>query len=227
MIRAMAKLSALRVTPGPTLKLAAVDRPRVSTVNLLERKGALYASAAVGLIAVSSIAVALFAHDPPKVNMSFYAAAAQVIPILILAQVVRLWSVRDYYVGARARLIEIQVEVAERLEEAESKVEPDSDTRRAIDVVNEELPDVIEAAKGTQRRAEHGLQVLVGMFIGSLVISLAGTGASLVALAQGHDTPVIIFLTIAALGWLGLGLIYAELINFTSTNDRRRRPRQG
>lgn len=192
-------------------------------MNLLGWRTAAYAAFALGLSGVAILVST--GGSSASAHQSFYGAAAQILPILLLAHIVRLASIRNLiFAGREQRRDHVRAgqQLANRVATLRADVrrakDADPDLIQDLDQVYQELTTDLESlnrdAEKTDRADRKFAEIIAGNLFVTLIVVPAGLAATLVDLATGSDSAVIYTATILALSWAGLGLLLFEIVVF-------------
>jgi hypothetical protein len=182
----------------------------------------------LGISGAAVFAAVLFATDRGAIaQQDFYAAAAQILPILLLAHIVRLASIRSLIFAGRERRRE-HIRSGQQLADRATALRADAQKVKGVnagiaqdfDRIDQELTKNLETlnqdAEETDRSDGKLVEIIAGNLFVTLIIGLAGGAATLVDLAGKSDSPVIFVATIIGLVWTGLGLLLFEVLVFTA-----------
>jgi hypothetical protein len=177
-----------------------------------------YAGMVLGVSTLTVIASALFPADALHASQSFYEAAVQVIPVLLLAVALRISSTRNITLASDRRLDVLWDQLAQRVADesgALPKEDGDSDLERRLGALELSLRERPRFPRDSTTRL---VEALSGALIATLILGIAGIGTSLIALAQTSDSPPLFAATVLSVAWVGVGLIYLEAIYFWLSN---------
>lgn len=197
-------------------------------MRLVGWKTAVFFVLATGSVAGAVLVVVLFRTDRTvDIHPGFYAAAAQVLPILLLTQFVRASSMRDLLFALHDDVVESRRAISESLNE----VRQASENGSADEAVLQRLEEAKEELRQNDLRGRlAGLlaELVAAMVFVALVLGFAGGAAALMVLATGNSGSLIFFLlTLAALLWSALGLLIFEGLIFTAPRFAVERPSAG
>lgn len=184
------------------------------------RQTVLYVAIVAASAGAAMVASLVFPIGTPIAHQDFYAAAAQVIPVMLLAALVRISSLRD------AALVDFKAVEAERkrlLQRTQKlRAEPPASTTAAEAGLEDRLDRIEEKLKTGRKEVEASPvselgQVLAGVLIVTLVMGAVGIGTALAALGQHSDSGPLFFGTLLSVAWILLGLLYLEITHYWLT----------
>ncbi|HWI94886.1 MAG TPA: hypothetical protein VNS60_02335 [Solirubrobacterales bacterium] len=155
-----------------------------------------------------------------RIEQGFYQAAASILPLLLLAHLVRLGTLRDSIFRNRKRFDEgrqAKRDVARRLAEAQAVAKaqqadpvltPLEEAEIDLKALRDEIDEAADEISGSV------LQLVAGNLIATLIVGCTGISSALIALARGVGTNVLFICTGIALGWVMLALLIFELLIF-------------
>lgn len=180
-------------------------------------KSVLYAA----IVLVPNTAVIVYSASIDRnidIDQGFYVAAAQIIPILLFAQVFRLNSVHRWVFKGGERLGQILETTVTRVEAVRAKAmqeEADETLLREIDELEDEMAPLQANTSSGLHEAETVIQLLYGCALATWVVAIAGGAAVLTDLAMQSDSLAIFVTTVLAVMWLTISLLVFELLLLT------------
>ena len=183
---------------------------------------------ALSCAAVSLVYFAFIALVPTASGISadFYATSAAILPVLLLALLVRIgrlanglmrirWSLRDAG-KVEDELCSLAADIEQTLSELRSRgaeeLVPESEEQLRRVKALQEKPDFNDA---TMKRLDSATtQVMFAALLVALAVASVGGGAALVALATDHSTASTLALTCLGLLWLLYTLSALEVVSF-------------
>lgn len=180
-----------------------------------------YAGLTIGSSAAVVLATALFpGDDPDTIHQGFYAAAAQIIPVLMLAFIVRIATMRDAVIEDHRRVEKRWTEMLDRISTQRAKfeaegVEPET-LKRVI-----QLEEEVKAEQGGPKSTAPYAELIAGTFVSALVMGVLGICAALTALAKESDTGPLFAATLLSLWWVVIGLAAHEALYYFSSDSLR------
>jgi hypothetical protein len=185
-------------------------------VRIIGWRTLAYTGFVAGTSGLVVLATVLFpGSDRVTIHQGFYEAAAQVIPVLLLALMVRISTMRDWaFTGDR----EMKRTYAKLLEEiADSRTLLVREGAEEDDL--EQLDQIAADTEAKERESSPALpplaEMLAGAMIGTLVLGVVGIGAALATLARGSDSGPLFATALASIVWVCIGLVVFEVINFS------------
>jgi hypothetical protein len=190
-------------------------------MQMVGRRTALYLTVAI-LWAVGAVIVALTKRDL-NVSKDFYQATASLLPLLLLAQLVRLASVRDWVFIRHRRAFEEPIKELQEFERRISEIRAEKrgtddaflqlSIERVEESVSQQKEELFNDSVVARRWGRLLLELITGNLIMSLILGSAGIIATLVALGEG-STNVTFFLSATAVAWLLIALLIFEALMF-------------
>lgn len=162
-------------------------------MSSIGRRSLIYAGLILAFV-VAGIVLVQSASGTLRVDQSYYQAAASVIPLLLLAHIVRLNAMKESILDDRGQF-------------------DSSDAR-----------DKAKAQSAADQVSSYSLEIVTAHFATTLVLGSAGLAAVMVALAHGQGSPLTLFLSATAIGWPLLGMLAFEVMLFVRLpvgGDRR------
>ncbi len=182
---------------------------------------------AVGAVLVV-IAVALLlgtAAWPQEVERAFYEATAQVLPVFLIAVLLRHGWARDDLVDLREEFRETQARsetTAQRFSEFKAKASEKGIPAESVDAFVElerGLPASAESIERLGRKIDSSAGWHLGTVLTSLILAVAAEIAALSALAANISTGWTLAPILVAFSWMVGQLIAAEFQRFAAKYD--------
>jgi hypothetical protein len=177
-------------------------------------RSVLYAAAVLlpcGLL----VALSAYTGRHLEISQSFYVAVAQILPILLLAQVLRVNSVHSFLFASRERLDQSMKAIVARVEAVRTEAldeGADETLLSELEELESEVSPVRASTEGGMRQAETVIQLLYGCAFATWVLVIGGGTATLTALAMKDDSLPIFITTVLAVAWLTISLPMLELL---------------
>ena len=178
----------------------------------------------LGTVLAGCVAVSIRPSVADGVHPSFYSAAATMVPILLLAHLVRLGRVSQgvaRYGRSLGRLGNVEMEIRsleEGLKSSRLKAveEGDQAELQQVDELQRRLADVAPFYLDGKsvKIAGTASEALIGNLTATLLVAIAAGVGTLAALATDDSTPLTLSLTAAGLIWLVIDLVILELLSF-------------
>ncbi len=169
-----------------------------------------------------------FAESARGIDTEFYAASATMLPVLLLALLVRIGRASEGVMRMRRKLrrtgsVEEEIrdlEAVVRESRAAAIEQGDERSIRQAEDQLRRLKDLAEDAnfkdESLETAATTATEVMFAALLVALAFASAGGGAALVALASGQSTWLTLALTCLGLVWLLYSLIALEIASFQS-----------
>lgn len=177
----------------------------------------------VGVVVIGSVWAILEPNSASaKIHMEFYSAAATMLPILLIAHLLRLGRVREFTTGNRAELRVLRdkqrAAVAEIAQLRSDVVTSGSDPEllARIDQLEENAETIPPDRESdpVEAMADSTGELLFGNLIAALILATAAGAASLIALASNTSNSLLLGLTATGLAVVTFGLIFLEIVTF-------------
>jgi hypothetical protein len=162
----------------------------------------------------------IFTESARKIDAEFYAASAAMLPVLLLALLVRIGRTSDHLIRTRGllrRTRSLEEEIIGDLEASARELRAEAGKQgheKSIRQAENQLRSLKDHAEGAETEAISGTEVMFAALLAALAFASAGGGAALVALASGQSTWLTLALTSLALVWLMYSLIAQEIVSF-------------
>jgi hypothetical protein len=190
-------------------------------MNQIGRRGLIYIGCTCGF-SVSLVMFAALEKWRIGIDRNFYAAAAQVIPVLLLAVVVRIGSVRTALIKFERQIESERLEALDQInqvrqkqkelaEHADEKLTADMDQLEAD--INARLKER-RAVRGSAGLPRETGEEIAGNLIATLFLGALGIGAALGALAHDPNSGALFLATAMSVAWVLLGLVLEEYSHF-------------
>jgi len=174
----------------------------------------LYAMAVL-LPSAVLVAVSACLNRQVTIDQSFYAAIAQILPILLFAQLIRLNSVHSSLFSAGERLRSHGETTTARIEAIRARAVEEGADETLLDEIGALEDDARPLQAETRRsvrRAETVVQLIYGCAIATWVLAIAGGATVLAELATNDESLLALIVTVLAVAWLAISLPMFELL---------------
>lgn len=155
------------------------------------------------------------ASDRVTIHQGFYQAATQVIPVLLLALMVRISTTRDWAFTGDREIKRLYADLLEQIADRRTLLAREG----AEDDALEQLDHLAADTKAKEREPSSDLfplaEILAGLMIATLLLGVVGIAAALATLARGSDSGPLFATTLASIVWVFIGLTMFEVINFS------------
>ncbi len=183
-------------------------------MQLIGRRTWFYAAFAIGSCVITGILILWPARGTEvSVDQDFYIAGASLLPLLLLAQLIRLTTIRDHSFRDLGRLREIlrdTREIEQGLAETPGEPSPPTRSDEAVQEMRELRKEIVKLSQGIGSNVE----LFSGALIATLLLFSVGIASVLTALARGGGTKLTFVLTALPIGWMVITLVIFELLNF-------------
>lgn len=181
-----------------------------------------YVGGVIGSAAAITLGTVIWPGDGVEINQNFYSAAVQILPVLLLALVVRIATTRDDGMKGHRKL-------ESNWEQQRAELDEILEAMRAQEVADADQLERTEAMVRYAERKSHQPnsitpklnELTAGALFASLVLGAAGIGACLVVLAKGSDSGPLFVVTLVSVVWVVVSLVALETLYFLTASSLR------
>jgi hypothetical protein len=157
-----------------------------------------------------------------SVDKDFYAAAAQVIPVLLLAMIVRIAGLRELLVASERQIEGTRLELLTKLADMRTGLKTSE-----AEGVEKELAEIAELESDIRKKVEMRRiarrtdaaparlsETLTGSLFATLLVGAGGIATALGAIAHDPGSGALFFATAMSAAWVLFGVVLQEGLHF-------------